>query len=268
MWYKIKKEYLWWPTTIVVSDMQWPAPDGFHIPLNSEWQSIYDAYTGLGLSWGTDFSTYLKMPMAGYRNSGNVYEVGYNGYYWSSYPLTSSVYNAYSIDFNSSSVTPQGYHSRSSGFLVRCLKNTPTIPTSSWTVLYQWSWDAWIYHNPTDWLISISSDWTTRYTLMDKNLWATTVYNYWDTLTVANTGNTFQRWNNYPFPSTSSSESITTSSAQVNVTWYWPWNYYSSSTWVVKNPRQSSANNWNNLRWWVSQGTSTKTVYQQIRPKQ
>lgn len=43
----------------------------------------------------------------------------------------------------------------------------------------------WIYHNATLWLISLSSDGSTRYTIADKNLWATTsdvtsTASYWD----------------------------------------------------------------------------------------
>jgi hypothetical protein len=137
------------------------------------------------------------------------------------------------------------------GLYIRPSKNVPITPSSSWTTLYQWSWSAWIFWNSTFWLISISSNGTTWYTLRDKNLWATIVFNYWDALTDDNCGNVFQRGNNYPFPWTKSSASITTSSTQVNVSWYWPWNYYSSSTWVTASPRQNSISNGRNLRWWL-----------------
>lgn len=59
----------------------------------------------------------------------------------------------------------------------------------------------WIYHNPSLWLISLSSDGENWITLADKNLWATEIWNEWDEFTVANTWNCFQIWNNYPFPS-------------------------------------------------------------------
>ena len=103
---------------------------------------------------------------------------------------------------------------------------------------------AWIYHNASLWLISLSSDGSTRYTIADKNLWATTVYNYWDTLSAANCWKYYQRWNNYWFPF---SWSVTTSSSQVNASSYWPWNYYNSSTFIKHYQWDSS---WNtNLRW-------------------
>lgn len=248
-----------------ITDMQWPCPDGFHVPTKDEWQAILDTGVSLG-AWassnGTNFSTYLKLPMAGRRFSSDIGLInrGSYGYYWSSTPNSADY--AYILNFYSSNIFPQTYGNRSIGFPVRCFKNSPIIPTSSWTVLYQWSWNAWIFHNPTDWLISISSDGTTWYTLMDKNLWATTVYNYWDTLTEANCGKVYQRGNNYWFSWDENYDvsQISESSTQVDVTWYWPWNYYESSTWITTDPRQNSSNNWNNLRWWETWPVSMSEV--------
>lgn len=239
------------------SAMRWPSPEGFHIPTNTEWQAIYDAGVSLWIfdsTDGTKISTYLKMPMAGYRRYNNLAfsQRGSYGEYWA------SVYNntntAYNFLIGSSIISPQGTANRSYGTSIRCLKDSPAVPTNSWTVLYQWTWSAWVFYNPTDWLISISSDWTTWYTLMDKNLWATVVYNYWDTMTEANCGKVYQWGNNYAFSWDADYDvsQITQSATQVDVTWYWPWNYYSSSTWITTNPRQSSANDWNNLWWWVT----------------
>ena len=89
----------------------------------------------------------------------------------------------------------------------------------------------WIYHNATDWLISISSDGTNWITIADKNLWATQVYNSWDTLSTANCGYVYQRWNNYGFPYT---WSITVSWTPINASAYWPTNPYSNSTFRYK----------------------------------
>ena len=106
---------------------------------------------------------------------------------------------------------------------------------------------AWIYRNQTEWIISLSSDGTTWITIADKNLWATQVYNSWDTLSQANSGNFYQRWNNYGFPFT---WATTTSSTQVNASTYWPWNYYSSGTFITSsNYYWDSSQNWN-LWWW------------------
>jgi hypothetical protein len=106
---------------------------------------------------------------------------------------------------------------------------------------------AWIFHNATLWLISLSSDGSNWLTIADKNLWATTVYNSGDTLSEANCGKFYQWGNNYWFPFT---WPTTTSSTQVNAQNYWPWNYYSSSTYIyglMGNGWDSSNNS--NLRW-------------------
>ena len=251
---------------IVVSDMQWPCPDGFHVPLTTEWNAIYNAGVNLwawSSSNGTNLSTYLKLPMAGYRYHSNAVlsNRGLYGYYWSS--TAAGTDNARHLNFGSSNIRPIEYYSRSDGYSVRCIQNSPTIPTSSWTKLY-WtnieSW--WIFWDSTDWLISISSNGSTWYTLMDKNLWATTIYNYGDALIEANCGKIYQRGNNYAFSWDANYDvsQISKSSTQVDVTGYWPWNYYESSTWITTNPRQSSASDGNNLRWWVSKWTSTKSV--------
>lgn len=267
MWYKLKRILLWIPKR----DTQWPCPDGFHVPLSSEWTSLcWILTTTFSLaSNATTMGTYLKMPKAWYRgnNGSNVYDVDTSGRYLSS--SFSSLWDryCYELRFTSSAITPEGNAERTVGKCIRAFRDAPEKPDNSWTTLYDWSgvasW-AWIFWNSGKWLISISWDGTTWYTIMDKNSWATTVYNNWDTLTDANCGNVFQRGNNYAFPWTKSSTSIKTSSTQVDVTGYWPWNYYSSSTWITALPRQSSASNGNNLRWWVTQW---KSVEKQARPK-
>ena len=241
------------------SAMRWPSPEGFHVPTITELDGAYNAGVSLWIfdsTDGTKIATYLKLPMAGRRNynTPNFSSRGTYGHYWASTPH-SDVKNAHCFFFGASyPITTQSYGRRAYGCPIRCFKDSSVVPTSSWTVLYQWSWSAWIFHNPTDWLISISSDGTTWYTMADKNLWATTVYNYWDTLTEANCGKVYQWWNNYGFSWDENYDisQITQSSTQVDVTWYWPWNYYESSTLITTNPRQSSANDWNNLWWWVT----------------
>ena len=239
------------------SDMQWPCPDGFHVPLSTERQAVYNIWTALG-GWSSDWTNFwiaLKLPFAGRRErlSSIVSGQGSNGCYWSSTPYNSN--NAYSLYFNSSNIYHQDNDSRSYAFSVRCFKNTPVIPTSSWTKLYWTSIEAgWIFWSSTDWLISLSSDWQTWVTIADKNLWATTVWNSWNTLSEANCWKYYQRWNNYGFPFT---WSVTTSSTQVDASTYWPWNYYSSSTFITRSSspyRWDTTDNWN-LRWWVSQWT-------------
>ena len=234
--------------------MQWPAPSGFHVPSQDEWVELcWILTTTFGMaSNATTLGAYLKMPKAGLR-SGDDWIVRYVNdywYYWASWARTSSVW--YGLYFYSTAIDVQwggGY--MANGDSIRCFKDSPVSPDSSWTTLYDWSsvatW-AWIFHNATLWLISVSWDGTNWITIQDKNLWAATVYNSWDTLSESNCGWYFQWGNNYMFPFT---WTITTSSTRVDTTWYWPWNYYSSSTFIKYDWRWSSIDN-RNLWWWVT----------------
>ena len=248
--------WVYLPTTVDdYSAMQWPAPDGFHIPLNTERQAVYNVWTVLG-GWSSDWTNFwiaLKLPFAGDRDysTSNIDNQGSLGFYWSS--PGSSANNAYRLYFGPSWVYPQNNGPRAYGVSVRCFKNEPINPISSWEVLNRWrgwlyhtSWQwYWIAHNSSEGLISISSNWTDWITIADKNLWATTVWNSWDTLSEANCGKYYQRWNNYWFPRT---WSVTTSSTQVDASNYWPWNYYNSSTFITGANRSSVRND--NLWWW------------------
>ena len=255
-WQVTGKEYNAWPWIEIknlpdYSAMQWPAPSWFHVPLTTEWQAVYDVWTALG-GWSPDWTNFwiaLKLPCAGSRRNYNssVYGQGSQGFYWSSSPYPSDADYSYHLAFFSTNISPQYNSYRALGYSVRCFKDTPIIPTSSWTKLYWTSIEAgWIFWSSTDWLISLSSDWTTWITISDKNLWATTVWNNWDTLSEANWGKYYQWGNNYWFAWT---WSLTTSWTQVDASVYWPWNYYSSSTFITWNNDRSSVQN-DNLWWW------------------
>lgn len=245
-WIEIKN----WPD---YSAMQWPAPTWYHVPSQDEWVALCGILTSTFsmASNVTTMGTYLKMSAAGYRFrwDSSVSTQGY-GYYWSSTRYNEDY--AYSLRFISPGIYIQHDHQSSNAFSVRCFKDSPVIPDNSWTTLYDWSsvasW-AWVFRNSSLWLISVSWDWATWTTIQDKNLWATTVYNSWDTLSEANCGWYFQRWNNYMFPFT---WTVTTSSTQVDASNYWPWNYYNSSTFITRSSSPygwDSTDNWN-LRWW------------------
>lgn len=247
-----KAVYLWDAKvrpTIINFATQWPAPDGFHVPLITEWEWVNTIMSWLGLTTWDWWRINLHMPFAGYRNTVSTLNYqGSNGYYWSSSPYGSGApSNARDLYLDSSNVRANYNNGRAFGIPVRCFKDSYETPTSSWTVV-QWTLgSAWIFWNQSEWLISITSNWTTWYTIQDKNLWATTVYNDGDTLTQANMWNMYQWWNNYWFHST---WSVTTSSTKVNAQNYWPWNYYSSSTFITWGMDWSSAQN-DNLRGWV-----------------
>jgi len=244
-----------WTGRINYPAMRWPCLYGYHIWMYNEWNAIKNAWITLWAwtsTWGTDFSKYLKMPFSWYRlyNSGNVSDQWTTWYYWVA-DKTSNWTRWLVISASLLNLSRASY--RSYWNSIRPIKDSPEKPTSSWTTLYDWSsiatW-AWIFQNTTSWFISISADWNTRYTIADKNLWATAVWNYWDTLSETNCGKYFQFWNNYPFPYTGS---ITISSTQVDASSYWPWNWYYSSTfvkWASDSPYDRSSPVNDNLRWY------------------
>ena len=127
-----------------------PCPPGWRLPVNG-WVSMFSGdgsgsatgSTTVNFQWGVDATrgtgrTYFPLgyladrdspnpqtaffPASGYRSnsSGAVCNVGSNGYFWSSSPL--SVTNGYYLLFNSSSVTPSNYSNRCYGFPVRCVQ--------------------------------------------------------------------------------------------------------------------------------------------------
>ena len=243
-----------WYNTITESDMKGPCSSWFHVPLNSEWKAVYDAWISLwawNSSGGNNVKNYLKLPFAWAINyyTGSITQRDSQGVYWSSTWISS--WNARSFYIAWSRISREESMGIAMWCSIRPFKNTPVVPDNDWIVLYQGSWNAWIFHNATLWLISISSNWTTWTTIADKNIWATTVYNNWDTLSAANCGWYFQRGNNYMF---SYDWWYTTSTTQVNAGDYWPWDYYSSSTYIIRSLSWDSSNN-NNLWWWVTQWT-------------
>ncbi len=88
----------------------------------SSTQTIESAYTGVaGLLFvsASDISKRVFFPAAGYVFDSSLYYGGTNGSYWSSSLLTSNSSRAYSLNFNSSSVSPSSLSNRCYGFTVR-----------------------------------------------------------------------------------------------------------------------------------------------------
>lgn len=241
------------------SAMRWPCAEGYHVPTSDEMNKmlqILNSSLGLSVSYVT-METYLKMPRVGMRDcsSADIYDKGEQWFYWTSSPDNDTW--SYALYFNYYTIEVSGY-SRANGMPIRPFKNESVNPISSWTTLK--SWWTWLYHigtfwywiayNSTDWLISLSWDGQTWITISDKNLWATTVYNSWDTLSVSNCWWYYQWWNNYMF---SFSWNVTLSYTKVDASTYWPWNYYNSSTFIASaNPYiWDTSNNWN-LWWWTT----------------
>ena len=247
----------WW-TCVTESDRKWPCPSWFHVPALTEWQWLKTIMTSVSWSGASYWISNLHMPLAGARYSANGGRISY-GMRWNY--QSSTPYR--SLALVSGAVDDSHWNSESEGYSIRAFKNEFVVPDSSWTVVNWTLWNAWIFWDQTNGLISITSDWTTGYTMQDKNLWATVVYNDWDTLTAANCGNLYQWWNNYWF---SWDWTLTTSSTKVDASDYWPGNYYSSSTFITT---ESGDNSWSSVRndnlWWnTSNSTHQECVYAPI----
>ena len=110
---------------------QGPCPAGYHVPTNTEWDTVDAAALGSGngtnggntTGWDNNVETYesaLKLPSAGYRSrtNGLLNNQGTYGYYWSS---TVSGTNARLYFYSTAAYAT--YFNRAYGFSVRCLKN-------------------------------------------------------------------------------------------------------------------------------------------------
>ena len=232
-----------------MKDIQWPCSAWWHLPLEMEISWLINLWISIG-AWSAtgavDFATKLHIPFAWNRDSdtSNAAYQWTRGLYWGCWAWGTDLKRGNWFWMISSSWTldlSNGY--RSEWRTIRPFKNTYAKPTESWTVIEWTLWSAWIFWDTVWWMITIT-DGSMGYTIADKNLWATTVWNSWDTLSVANCWKYYQRWNNYWF---AFSVSVTKSSSRVDASTYWPWNYYSSSTFLwVWYPDWSSVQN-NNL---------------------
>ena len=238
---------------ITYLDDQWPCPEWYHVPVEVEIQKMIDVW---GVLWWTDtnisgFTTAYKLPLAWYRTE-STWAVTWQwteGRY-----LSSSYWNwnyAHSICINSWYYQWQiGERSTAQAAWapIRPFKNVAVKPDGSWTKLY---WESieewWIFWKSSAWIISFSWNGTEWITIADKNLWATAVWNSWDTLSETNCGWYFQRGNNYMFPFT---WNITTSAQKVDASWYWPGNYYSSSTFITSDTYYWTTSGNPNIWWW------------------
>ena len=254
----------------VENDRKWPCPKGFHIMSELELKSMLDTFATLWLD-STDWVPYLKLPNAWSRSpytwnfereTSWMYRTSsWQRDYWQWYLFDSQRQARIIWIYQNLTIVPYTNSAsaayRGAGLSIRPFKNTPVVPDSNWTTIYDWSsvaQDAWIFYNPTDWLISFSWDWINWTTIADKNLWATQVWNYWDTVTNANWWLLYQWWNNHGFPRTWDINKINWAISASN---YWPWHYYDNDKFCIWSNytayRDSSYNR--NLRWWVSQST-------------
>jgi len=98
-------------------------PSGYSVPTAAELTA--DTTIGDVNNSATVFSSFLKLPVSGYRDLGNgsLVTVGSNGYYWSrSTGESGSESLALSLNFDVS-VAGLNHHYRAHGFSVRCIKD-------------------------------------------------------------------------------------------------------------------------------------------------
>lgn len=241
--------------------MQWPCSAWYHIPSKNEWYNVKTIWEALWW-WSNDWNNFwiaLKLPYAGMRDfsDGDFNYQGSQWYYWAA--ERSDTEYSYCLSISSSTIAPSNGSYNANANSIRPFKDVPVVPPIApsdpwWTSLY-WThivdWQVvWILWNADKWIISMRAhagdDWIT---IADKNLWATTVWNSWDTLSEANCGKYYQWGNNYWFDWAWTLSDF--SPLQVDASAYWPGNYYSSSTYVFFNRNWDSSINYN-LWWWTT----------------
>lgn len=253
-WLAITESKWWLPA-------KWPCPDWYHIGTNTEWQTITTLFNSMQ-SWPTTAQKlwFLKLPFPWYIDApdGVFYKWWVEWAYWTSTCNNDNQSYTYEIKSNATRSAPW----RNATWIpIRPFKNVAVEPDpNTWTALYT-DTNVSIYWEPTEWIISFrraaNIAWTT---IADKNVWATIVWNYWDTVSAANCWDMFQWWNNHWF--TWWVDPAITSVVQVDWSQYSWENPYESSTFVLS---VWQAWYWNpvnyDLWWWQSASSKEEWVY-------
>lgn len=231
-----------------------PCDSGFHIPEQMELANFITMLTRIGLNAQADatYTDTLLIPPAYYLNR-STWTI--NTSYWI-IRLWTCTFMGYSSQyaFQIHEASASGSHvtlstdKPANWFPIRAFKDTPVIPDNTWTVQYQWTWDNGVFRNSSKGLISTVYNWTCV-TIQDHNVWATVVWQPWNTVDDTNAGLFYQWWNNYGFPYSWATEFYTSTQA---ATWYWPDNPYLDSHFVKvsSNNRFFNASGVTNIRWW------------------
>ena len=245
-----------------LSVLRWPCPAWFHVDSYYDWDLTNGIKSALWKSSSLTLEecwTYAHLPAAWYRNVTSSISSQWTKWYYGSYS-PGSFYNVPSWSWS--------YWS-GSWFSIRPIKNQFIEPDIFWKRLSRTNNNKYICYSPYLWLISIK--WWTKpvwssaaqcITISDKNCWATTVYNYWDTLSEANCWKYYQGWNNYWFPWTwTITDKITIwQDWLIFAAWFAPWSY-SSSTWIYCtywNWPRYDASYWCRTRWYWIEETRRK----------
>ena len=274
---------------------RWPCDTWYHVPSRWEWNALLTAwcnidencharYSDTQIGWitwdlikATDWSDenkliYITKWTTGFRTTFHMtWGVGYR----SSSPYSGNDTLAYRLYTNTVNIDPGNFVSRDSiSYRVRCLKDEVEYPESknpsepgitithypNKTVSYTLNGN----QNFTGWIFTIT-DWTTKITMLDTNLWAS-VAGIW----VQSIWYHFQWWNNYwfdPFDINVDMNAVSVSGgwaqrkgSYVNSWYYWEvfitsddeyWNDY----WEIK--PWATLQNYYQLRWWnvINDGT-------------
>ena len=112
-------------------------PEGWHLPNDTEWNTLWNAVGGTDVAgaklkstsgWygdgdGTDSYGFAVLPV-GYRfTDGDYSRTDLDAYFWSSSEFSNSYANDWNFNFDYEYVTPYGSN-KNSGFSVRCLKDS------------------------------------------------------------------------------------------------------------------------------------------------
>lgn len=225
----------------------WIPDTWYHIPTWQELTNLKSIMDWLSLKNRNDYKEKLHMPLVGTRRYTDLSTIGYweslsywsSSTYWSTNPE-----DVVDLSIDSSSVAI-GRCSPSFGLPVRCFCGSYIKPDNTRTIEAWTLWWAWIFHNADLGVISLTNGGNTNITIRDKNVWATIVYNSWDTLTDSNCGKIFQWWNYNWFDILTTIDN--TSNTTVDTTWYGWDNPYSSNVFIVNKYEWSSPRN-ENLR--------------------
>jgi uncharacterized protein (TIGR02145 family) len=106
-----------------------PCPTGFRLPTNDEWKQEIETWSNQNATGA--FASTLKLPSSGIREKdGNLKNIGFSVFYWTSESIFASVNNdpkpyylSYTLYVWNAGVASKYSHYRGRGHSVRCIKN-------------------------------------------------------------------------------------------------------------------------------------------------
>lgn len=244
-----------WPN---YSAVQWPCPNGFHVPSKDEVDDMKTILTALSAANFSGVKEYLHIAPAGSRKTN-----GDQAYVDTSCDFRTrdadTTYNTYATSFiaNSLACSTQTQQ-QGTWFNIRPFKNEYVEPDDTWTVETGTLWSAGIFHNATLGIISLTNGSDKNITIADKNVWATVVYDTWDVPSEANSGYYFQWGNNYGF---AFSWEIAKVNASIDVSWYEPSTFSNNMFNIAATPYDpTNADLWGGVTGVIVEPTGEKII--------